>query len=330
MKLRRFFALFLIVGMLAALLAGCGSAASGSYSKEAYVEAPAAPMYEAAYDSDYDAALSEEALTTNSTAGGSVSSLPQNRKFIITVNMETETEDMDSLLSALNAKIGSLSGYIENQDIYNGSSYSNSRRYRTAYLTIRIPVQKLDSFTEQVKELANVTSTSQSTQDVTLHYVDTQSRVTALETERDRLLGWMEDAETMEDLLSIESRLTEVRYQLEQYSSQIRMLDNQIDFATISLSIREVQEYTPVVEQTLWERIGTGFKDSLKDICSFFEDLFAWIIIDLPYFVLLGIVIFLVVFLSKRGYRKHQAKKMAKYAAQYQAMQAQQQNQEEK
>lgn len=324
MKFRRSTALLLIIGMLALLLAGCGS--SSSY-KESAVEAPmAAPMYEAAYDYEYDGALSEESLAVNTASGSTVSSLPQNRKFIITVSMDTETEDMDALLAALNAKIGSLSGYIEDQNIYNGSTYSSSRRYRSANLTVRVPVQQLDAFTEEVKGLANVTSASQSTQDVTLRYVDTQSRVTALETERDRLLTWMEEAETMQDLLEIEARLTEVRYQLEQYSSQLRVLDNQVDFATIDLNIREVQEYTPVAEQTLWERISEGFQGSLKDIGEFFEDLFAWLIIDLPYLLLLAAVIFAIVFLSKRGYRKHKAKKMAKYAAQYQAMQTQQQS----
>ena len=98
-------------------------------------------------------------------------------------------------------------------------------RYRYADLTLRIPVEKLAEFTAAVNSLSNVVSSSRNTEDVTLQYVDTESRVKTLETERDRLLELMEQAETMSDLLEIESRLTEVRGELERYASQLKVLD---------------------------------------------------------------------------------------------------------
>ena len=55
-----------------------------------------------------------------------------------------------------------------------------------------------------------------------------------------------------------------MRYELENRASQLRLYDNQVDYATIYLSIDEVQEYTPVEEPTVWERISGGFVSSIK------------------------------------------------------------------
>ena len=103
-------------------------------------------------------------------------------------------------MEALNGKISGLGGYVEDQDSYNGSMYS-SRRYRSASLTVRIPAERVDEFTEEMSGIANVVSTNLSREDITLSYVATESRVKALQTEEARLLELMEQAETMADLL---------------------------------------------------------------------------------------------------------------------------------
>ena len=67
----------------------------------------------------------------------------------------------------------------------------------------------------------------------------------ALETEQDRLLELMEQAETTEDLLAIESRLTDVRYQLESAASQLKLYDSLVSYSTVYLTVEEVQKLTP-------------------------------------------------------------------------------------
>ena len=234
--------------------------------------------------------------------------LPEGRKWIITVNMSAETEDLDALMEALNGKISGLGGYVEDQDSYNGSMYS-SRRYRSASLTVRIPAQRVDEFTEEMSGIANVVSTNLSREDITLSYVATESRVKALQTEEARLLELMEQAETMADLLEIESRLTDVRYELENRASQLRLYDNQVDYATIYLSIDEVQEYTPVEEPTVWERISGGFVSSIKGVGNGLLDLLVWVLAKSPYLVILGgVTVGVVVLVKKRKARKAEKK----------------------
>lgn len=292
--------------MLAALLAGCGGASKSTQAFDAAAAAPAEAANGAYYD--MESAKSEDGGLTGDTDS---TVLPEGRKWIITVNMSAETEDLDALMEALNGKISGLGGYVEDQDSYNGSMYS-SRRYRSASLTVRIPAQRVDEFTEEMSGIANVVSTSLSREDITLSYVATESRVNALQTEEARLLELMEQAETMADLLEIESRLTDVRYELENRASQLRLYDNQVDYATIYLSIDEVQEYTPVEEPTVWERISGGFVSSIKGVGNGLLDLLVWVLAKSPYLVILGgVTVGVVVLIKKRKARKA-AKKAAK------------------
>lgn len=300
MKNKKYIPLLLCVLLLVTMLTGCGGSSKGAMvNMSADMAAPAAAREEMASGS----------LTDNGSSGSTA--LPESRKWIITVHMSAETEDLDTLTAALDERISALGGYVEDQHIYNGSTYAN-HRYRSASLTIRIPAEDVDGFTQEVAGIANVVSREKNLEDVTLSYVATESRVTALQTEEARLLELLAQAETMSDLLEIEARLTDVRYELESYTSQLRLYDNQIDYATIYLSIEEVQEYTPVEEPTLWERISGGFVSSLKGLGEGALDLLVWLIVCSPYLAVLAAVIVLVVVLVKRIRKNRAAKKAGK------------------
>ena len=299
MKTKKYVSVLLCALLLMALFTGCGSGSKAM-----------------TFAASYDMAVAEEAPAAMNAAGGTLTDsgvsgstvLPESRKWIVTVYLSAETEDLDALMENLDEAIAGLNGYVEDQSVYNGSTYS-SRRYRNASLTVRIPAEDVDQFTQQVAGIANVVSKETNRQDVTLSYVATESRMTALQTEEARLLELMAQAETMSDLLEIEARLTDVRYELESVTSQLRLYDNQIDYATIYLSLSEVQEYTPVEEPTLWARISGGFRSSLEDLGDGAVDLLVWIIVSSPYLVILAAVIVVIVPLVKRRKKRRQAKK---------------------
>lgn len=233
--------------------------------------------------------------------------LPENRKLIQTVNMQVETENLDTVLQQINDRIAQLGGYIGASNVQNGSAYSG-RRYRSASLTIRIPAKELDVFLNRVGEVTNIVSSQKTVEDVTLNYVATESRMKALQTEEARLLELMNKAETLEELLTIERRLTDVRTELEKVTSALKVLDNQVDYATIYLSISEVKEFTETSEpETVWERIGVGFVESLEGVGHFFVELFVFVIVALPYLVTLGVGA-LVVLLIVRAVNRRKTK----------------------
>lgn len=288
----KLFAILLCLSLLCGLLTGCGAAAK----QEAIAEDGAAAPQSMSADRG-----AVNALTSGST--DTAVTPPEGRKWIVTVNLTAETEDLDALTQGLNEQIQALGGYVEDQHIHNGSAYAE-RRYRRASLTVRIPVEQVDGFTEAVSGLANVVSQEKNLEDITLRYVSTESRLAALEAEQKRLMELLEQAETMADLLEIEQRLTDVRYELENAASQKKLFDNQIDYATIYLELEEVQEYTLVQEQSLWQRISGGFMDSLKGLGEHTLDLLVWLIVCSPYLAVLALLLWAAIALIRRHKRK--------------------------
>ena len=296
MKKKQVFALILALVTVLFALTGCGGSSKApannsiALRQESAAEAPMAaePMAEMG-----------SALADTTAGSGGSAQLPEARKWIITVDISAETDDLDALTAALDKTISAMGGFVEDQRVYNGSTYAN-RRYRNANMTVRIPARDVDAFTDEVAGIANVVSREKNLEDITLRYVSTESRMKALQTEEARLLEFMEQAETMADLLEIEARLTDVRYELESVTSQLRLYDNQVDYATIYLSIEEVQEYTPVEEPTFFERITEGFSDSLEGLWEGLVNFVVWIITNSPYLVVYGLILAGIVVLGRK------------------------------
>ena len=305
MNLKKWMVGALAAAVVAGSLAGCGQKAS--MQKDRY-ESVNNAVYEMEETGAYDSAPMALSANQRSAAAGSASQpLPQNRKWVITMSLSAETGDLDAALDAVLAKVSQMEGYVESQSVSGGSAGSGRHRY--ANLTLRIPANVVDGFVEEVAGLTNLVSSSRNVQDITLTYSDTAGRVTALETEQARLLELMEQAENMSDLLEIEARLTEVRYQLENYASTLRLYDNQVDYATVSLYISEVEKYTPVEEPGFWEKITSGLADSIVNLGQTIVDFITWLIIDLPYLAVIALVVWLITALTKRSLRKRKAKK---------------------
>lgn len=301
MKKRRLLSLALALLMTAAVLTGCGASAGGmAYDMATNEMAPAAPAEKFE--------MEEAGIYSSSTADSTVQQNSVDQKLITKVYINAETEELDGFLEAIGEKITNLGGYVEYQDVYNGSSHA-SYRYRSATLTIRIPAENVNQFVEQIKGSSNVISYSRSQEDVTLSYVAIESRIAALETEQTRLLELMEQAQNMSDLLEIEGRLTDVRGELESVTRQLLVLSNQVNYATVELNVDQVKVYTEVEEQTVWQRIGSGFKKNLKNIGEELVDFFVWVVTYSPQLIFWAVVITLAVVLLKRKLRRKKISK---------------------
>ena len=296
--------------------AGGAGGVGGTYEMAVAETAAAAPMYEeAAYE--YDAA--ESGAMMNGGMSSEVQNPSPNRKLIKNVYMELETKEFDKVTAAISNRVAQLGGYIENSSISNPNSYDQYVGRRNMNITARIPCDRLDGFVQQVETEGNVTYKDENVTDITLQYTDTESRKKSLLTEQDRLNELMKKAETVEDIIAIESRLSEVRYQLESIESQLRTYDNQVDYSTVSININEVVDYTPVKETSVWERISEGFKASLLSVGNFFENLFVGILAFSPILLLIAVFIVIIVLVIKKIVRKKKTSKQKEQPQQAEA-----------
>ncbi len=285
--MRRFFILFLAVVLMLAIT-GCSakSQAMGSVDNMEYAE----------IGSDKPAEAPAEKTE---------SVLPENRKLIQTLRITAEVQELDPALADVESRIAEQGGYVENSNIYHGGTGSRSRN---ASLTIRIPADRLNDFTQQISAVSNVIFSNKSVDDVTLSYVATESRMNALKTEETRLLELLAQAENMEDLLAIESRLTDVRTELEQVTSALRVYDNQVDYATVYLDISEVKIYTVTEEpESVGERMGTGFVNSLKNLWKGITELAVFFVANLPFILLFGTVAVVIILVVRKKKSKKKA-----------------------
>lgn len=285
-------------GMLAVSIFGCGS--KSMVATESAMENAA--YDDMAYDSGYDtteSASAEEAGSGAVTSENGIEEVQEtDRKLIRNVNLSLQTKEFDTVLENMSQKVKDLGGYIQDSSVWGSSSdYSSSR---SASYTLRIPSDKLDEFIDVVETLGNVTYKNESVDDVTLRYVDVDSHKKALETEQERLLALLEKAENVEDIITIENRLSDVRYELENYESQIRLLDNQIDYSTVYVDISEVSRVTDTGKQGFFEEVASRFSDSVYVVLMGLRGFAIGILGSLPILVAWGVILAVVVILLRK------------------------------
>lgn len=304
-----------VLVMAATCLTACGSRNMVYYEETAeagmatddgavYTKSAAADTYEAWPE---EAAAAEEAgevmeyPKSNDVAGsegaaGGGEALPEQtaveKKLIRNVNLEVETTEFDNLLGNLTSEVAALGGYVEN---YSSSNYS-AEDARTASIVARIPSEALDGFLDKVAQESNVVYRNESVDDVTLQYVDLDTRKKAMIVERDRLLDLLERAETVADIIEIESRLSEINYEIESLEARLRTIDNQVTYSTVYISIYEVKIYTPAAEKSVWDKIADGFGNNVYRVLDDLENLVIGFIISLPYLIVWIVFILILLF----------------------------------
>lgn len=305
MKRIRITAILIMTLILGLVFTACASKNeakfdSGTKNEMNYdrAEAPAA-------EEDYKATDDSLGLTsTSEITAGNTADLSMD-KIITRVNLDVETQEFDNLVGIIKDEIVRLGGYDERTEI-SGKRYYSSGNSRYGYIVARIPKDKLGEFIGLVKDSGNVINETSSSDNVTLQYVDTLSRKKSLEIEQERLWSLLEKTETLEDIVTLESRLSTIRYELQMYETELRSIDNKVDYSTVSISINEVERMTPTTEEkeTVFTRIKNGFSKTVFNITEGLKNLLVWFIVNLPYLIIWAVIISAAVLISKRIFKK--------------------------
>lgn len=297
---KRFYSFVTAAALTAAMLTGCGAADKGG-------AASSTASYDMAVESAAEYAAGAVVAEENGAIQSSLS--PQtgtDRKIVYTASMRMESTRFDDARAALLAAVEDCGGYLESTD-QSGSAKEGSR---WVYYTVRVPAVKYTAFLEQAGQAGSVLNLNESAQDITLEYVDVQARLESLESKKARLEALADKAETTADLLEIENQLTEVQYQLESYTRQMKVMDNQVDYCTVDISLREVATLTPT-GVSFGERIADAFTGGWTAFAAFVQDAVVAIIYNLPLLIIFGILAaVLVPVLRKR--RQNKRRKAAK------------------
>lgn len=334
-KLRRTTSVAIIALICFALFAtGCGGDSyDAAYTSPSNSYKAAS---EAAYDyyDDYDYGYATEDSYSNGGSYSSPSSGKENtdlydnsntdssRKLIKRVSMSLETLEFDKSISMIEEYVRSYNGYIESSDVRYNDYYTtyrgNSVQSRSANYTIRIPNNIVDDFVSNAGNIGNVVSSTTNTEDITLGYLDVESRAKALKIQQERLLALLEEAQTVDEIISLEDRISQVTYELESKESTLRNYDSLVSYSTVNISLTEVTKITEPEPETMGQRISSGLSNTFENIGNGLQNFLVNFIVDLPYIVvflifsgIIALIVVLIVKLSIRGSRKRAAKRAA-------------------
>ena len=274
----------------------CGGSGGDTYKGES---ASSSVSQSGNQSADIDMPESEAGFDGEGETGSIEVVRPQDRKLITTVNIQAETRDYDGFMSWLETRVAGAGGYIETSDMY-----AYSERERSCDLTLRVPADKLNGFLQEMGESCNILQRSVAEEDVTLNYVDAESYRDALLVEQERLMELLEKADNLTDIMSIEDRLTTVRYQLQNYESTLRVYDNPTNYSTVHLSIHEVGELTEPEPESWGSRAIQGMKENARSIGRFFQELGLFIVTHIPTLLLLGVVALIILLATARHRRE--------------------------
>ncbi len=305
--------------------------ACGSQNAKAPQAAPAAtgafyadttPTEAYAEEADYGFAMN----ASGAAAKGESGEVPQENpeKIIYSANVTVETTDFDGSLAKLEELLRDCGGWVESSSISGANFYQKSRGYagtRNASYTLRIPSDRFDGLMNSLSGLGNVPYSHTYTENVSAQYYDTEAHLKAYQTQETRLLEMMEKAETVEDIVILEDRLTELRWRIESLQTSLNSWDRRVSYSTVNLELQEVQEYTPEPEKKLsyGQRLWHSLKEGLTGVAEFFEELLVWLVGALPALLVLAVLVLLLRLPVKKAIARRKEKKAAKKAAKAEA-----------
>lgn len=224
-----------------------------------------------------------------------------NRKVIQSAYIQMETLTFDESVNAVKDMTYEFKGYFENMQV-DGKRMdrADNEQYRDANFTIRIPKDKYEYFLNAFEKLGNIINNELSSEDITDRYIDTEAHVKALLVQEERLLEILKTATKIEDIIQLEERLSQVRYEIEGYTGTIRQWDNLVDFTTIVLRISEVQEVTAPKPETTLSRAIASFLDSTAEVIDIIKGFIVFLFGFVPFLVILVPLGYVVRYFMKR------------------------------
>lgn len=205
-----------------------GIETAGITSKSSGINSLGLPNFSGSQSLSLDSRFSEE-------SGSGVVSGTADRKVIKNGSLDLLVKSAEKSAKDIQGVAERLGGFVAEADVYNVAQDAKSGR-----ITVRVPADKFNVAFDEIKKFAiKVERENSSAQDVTEQYIDLESRLKNLGVQEAQYLEIMKKAETVEDILNVSSRLSEVRGQIEQIQGQLKYLASQVDMTSITASLTE-------------------------------------------------------------------------------------------
>ncbi len=330
--------LTILIGCL--VLSGCGAASTSEAASKNFGDSYAAEaatndiMF--AYEEDavaeeaYDYSGSSDAdISADASLGSMGVTFAKNKKIIYRSNVVLETKTYNQTYMQLVNLIDKYKGYIEYESYDNQKrSFLNTRSEEgnviiaTNNITIRIPSENYSTFMKEGLGLGNVLQRNQTIEDKTNEYNTNKSYVDILNDEAEYLakqLNVLESElkqaqandkhydEIIENMKDIAERKAQVEKELVPYKSTMDDIDSLVEYSTISMELREVDEFTILEDSDEEPTFGTQLKqkwdNAMQSLANLLKNTLLFLVGIIPavvYLLIITLVIFLIYLLVKK------------------------------
>lgn len=312
---KRLIGLLLIAVMLISIAAGCasgsksehsrdtapasrsstagGSAAKGGAYGENAAEAPAAD------DGGYDPADSLAGI--GSLTGDISNPILDERKVIRSASLDIEVESFDKAFSNIETIITGI-GFIQETNINTDRVYVDDEvnLVKSGTIVLRVDRTKFDAVLNKLRGVGEVYNYTTHGEDVTDQYYDVESRLRLLKLEQEKIEAYVAKLDDLDQIFKAESKLTEIRYQIESLTGKLNKLSSLVELSTITLYLYEKRPGRDPKPLTYGEKLLESLKNSLLEVVDFLGDLLLFIVAALPALVLLGLLVLIGVAIYKK------------------------------
>ncbi len=303
----------LALALLAVLLFAAGCSSAKRKTAESAPRAPQAapaPMPETPAEDRGEAGGGWDNSMTEEVKGD-IKPDYGGHKIIRTAGLGLETREFDRDLAYIKQKVVDMGGYVSDSYVSGRKPVNYNDPGRYAGISIRIPQQRMEAFLADARGIATVTFENSGGQDITSAYFDTDSRLEIYKTQRERIMLLLDKAENMEDIISLETELSRLTYEIEGLTTQLKRWDDLVDFATVSIDLNEIPPAVAIASNDdFGTRVNEGLKETLSAIAVFGENLLVFIIIISPVLgvlLVIGVIVFFIVRRSRKKLREKMA-----------------------
>ncbi len=223
------------------------------------------------------------------------------KKIITTVNLVLLVYDVDKAVLEIENILKGVEGYIQAANLWHTNEQPQGS------LVLRLSAEMVEESLPRLEALGHVENKSIARQDVAEKYYDTEARKNNLKKQEERYLELLSKANTVKDMLEIENQLTQVRGEIESFEAMLKLLNSQVDLATINLELRSPQGLPTgeTLREPFAQRVQAGWQRGVNGMINIVQALLVLAVILVPYIPILT----LGCYLTYRLYKARLARK---------------------
>ena len=242
-------------------------------------------------------------IGTGSTIDNVTNAILAERKIIRSANLTIEVENFDEACNNINSIILGI-GIVQQSNISTDRVYVENKLklVKNGTIVLRVNKDKFDTVINNLKGIGDVYNQAINGQDVTDQFVDTESRLRLLKLEQGRLEAYLIKLEDLDKIFKTESRLTEIRQEIESLTGNLNKMSSLVELSTITITMNEKYPGSEQKPQTVtyWQKLLEKLKSSLEGVVTFVGELLIFVIAAIPVLILIGLFVLLGVVIYRR------------------------------